>query len=303
MSNIFFKKTKSYSVKDSQIYNLVVSDDNLVVRVIVPFGEINNIDDWYKSEHETCITIDTLKQSDLLFDSVRCNFGVNDFYTLTINDIKYLVLYESSISLSELKKYGLQTSDSLFDALLPILSRSYQYIGMYSDLTCVNLSSAFDRNASDEYVMQLLRRFALYESVGKVYVKNGDGNFNSEIFVLNVPANVELITNVDQISQIDDEFSLTDHIIHYDIILPDNVDADQKIQLSVKAQFDNSDYSINSYLKIVMLSGYSSKSQVKIENGSGTFEVVALNLTPGDNVEFNLVSHERVCAHCVIPVV
>lgn len=301
MSNTAFRKTNrpGFSNKD-WIYNVLVESDRIIYRALIPSSEIATKIKTF--DVGLVIDRDRLLNPDLLFEGLVCNFKNSSLIKASIDSQDYYVIYETVITLEDLKAAGTWHSGALCSVYVPVLNRIWHQPGFYSDAT----SECWHRDASHGESMDSheakYRRLLRVETLANFSVIDDDSTMANSDVVLCVPECKEVITNLCT-TEWPENMDMTELMVGYDIECPAMTNPDSVVEVTVRANLKGFFKSINKTVDVKMINGYAAKTKVELVDGIGHFTVRALDLPEGEKVIFQIQDYGRTCAESEIAVV
>lgn len=301
MNNTIFLKTNrvGFSPKD-WVYNVLVEADRIVYRALIPsqeFVERNN-----PFTVSSIIGKDQLLKTELLFKGLVCNFNANSLVQVSLDDKDYFVIYETILTLEDLKAAGTWHNGAICSIYVPVLNRIWTQPGFYSDAVteCWHRDSAHGESMTSHEAKY--RRLHRVEALAHFSVISDNATLTDSDVVLCLPENTEIISNV-QYTPYPENYDITDLMVDYTVEHPNSITAESLIEISVKALLKGYHEPVNKVINLKMINGYAPKTIINLVDGVGHFKVRALDLNPGEKLKFQLQDYGRTCVEVEIPVV
>lgn len=300
MSNTVYLKSNRPGIAEKDwIYNVLVDADRVVCRVLIP---LNDFDVRVQNTTvETAVDRARLMDPALLFGGEVCNYRNSALVKATVDDVEYIVIYETTLTLEDLKKSGTWHSGALCTVYVPVLSRIWQQPGFYSDAT----SECWHRDAGHGESMESheakYRRLYRVETLAQFSVIDENSTMANTDVVLNTPRCKELITNLYP-TEWPEGKDVTDLMVGYDIECPSMTAVDTPVEVTVRANLKGFAKSINKTVDVKMVNGYAPMTKVHLYDGVGKFTVMPLGLGAGTSIVFQIQDYGRTCAEQEIAV-
>lgn len=302
MSNTNYAITSELrSVKNGWIFNLIKSASKLTVRVLIPFEEFKN--KYPNATITSTITDSDLLSETLIFKDIRCNFQEYSLYSFSKNETEYVLLYESYINLDEIKDGGYWINGNIVSIYMPIIGSIFEYRGMYSYIFAFNHYQDTLMKLSTQALAIKMRRSLMVECIAHFAIDDNTLDFSNTPVVLHLPKNVTVITNINDVQNVADNFDIDSLLPQYSVVCSDTINPDQTITAKVNTKFSGRSYPTNTELTLVAKSGYIPVQTISLINGTASFKVSSMGLQVGEKLSFDVYEHNRLCAQTQINVV
>lgn len=307
---LYLNKTLLKNNKEDWIFNILLKDDTLLIRVLAPLELsqyfLRGYDFKDFSEWKT-ITKDRLLSFEKLLGEY-VNIYLTTAYKITLNEKEYFVLYESQITKQNLIDAGSWHNGALCTVFLPMLDRTFAYRGTYSDIVSMSWYQDTKSSSTQDQTLFKYRTLLRQNPIAQFAVINENSSLLESNVLFYVPSNVEILTDLSIPSTLGEEQedlkNLSELLIKYDVSGDvSSITAEDTKVLSIVSKLNKESYEGNTELTLEMLSGYSNHSSIPILNGTGQFSIKAQNLKAGDKLCFNIYDHERLVKSLEIPVV
>lgn len=290
MTNLKYTFTNSLrTFKPTWIFNLILLNDIFITRVLIPKEEFDEVEK--NTTIVTHITRDSLLESTLFFNDIVCNYLNQSLVQCTIDNKEYILIYESFITLEECKQSGSWENGNICSIYMPLLKQIFQYKGMYSYLVALNHNQDNNMFITTQQVIAKMRRLLQIECIAHFAVDDNTLDFNNVPVVVHFPKDIKIISNITNVQNLESSFDIENLLPQFKIGTDiTTIIKDQKIDFSVNSQYLN-----NSKLTVKAINGFAPKQEIIINNGVGSFIVVAKDLEPGDKLKIQLLQNNRLC--------